>query len=120
MFADVTKDTRIVREEIFGPVVTVTRFSNEDEAVSIVNESDYGLTTAIYTADTTRGFRVARRIDVGMAFINNYFRGVIARRSAARSTPAMAARRVLPPPPAPPARPRRRSRGTRRKPGSSR
>ena len=57
--------------------MTVTRFSDEDEAVSIVNESDYGLTTAIYTADTTRGFRVARRIDVGMVFINNYFRGVI-------------------------------------------
>src|SRR5215472_7351634 len=56
----------IVREEIFGPVVTVTRFSDEDEAVAIVNESEYGPTTAIYTADTTRGFRVARRIDVGM------------------------------------------------------
>jgi acyl-CoA reductase-like NAD-dependent aldehyde dehydrogenase len=77
LFTDVTRDMRIVREEIFGPVVTVTRFSDEDEAVSIVNESDYGLTTAVYTADTTRGFRVARRIDVGMAFINNYFRGVI-------------------------------------------
>jgi acyl-CoA reductase-like NAD-dependent aldehyde dehydrogenase len=58
-------------------VVTVTRFSDEDEAVAIVNESEYGLTTAIYSADTTRGFRVARRIDVGMVFINNYFRGVI-------------------------------------------
>jgi hypothetical protein len=49
---------------------------DEDEAVSIVNESEYGLTTAIYSADTTRAFRVARRIDVGMVFINNYFRGV--------------------------------------------
>jgi acyl-CoA reductase-like NAD-dependent aldehyde dehydrogenase len=77
LFTDVTRDMRIVREEIFGPVVTVTRFSDEDEAVSIVNESEYGLTTAIYTADTTRGFRVARRIDVGMVFVNNYFRGVI-------------------------------------------
>jgi acyl-CoA reductase-like NAD-dependent aldehyde dehydrogenase len=68
---------RIAREEIFGPVVTVTSFSDEDEAVSIVNESEYGLTTALYSADTTRAFRVARRIDVGMVFINNYFRGVI-------------------------------------------
>jgi integrase len=49
---------RIVREEIFGPAVTVTRSSDEDEAV-------------------TRGFRVARRTDVGMVFVNNYFRGVI-------------------------------------------
>jgi acyl-CoA reductase-like NAD-dependent aldehyde dehydrogenase len=55
----------------------VTRFSDEDEAVPIVNESEYGLTTAIYSADPTRAFRVARRIDVGMVFINNYFRGVI-------------------------------------------
>jgi acyl-CoA reductase-like NAD-dependent aldehyde dehydrogenase len=77
LFADVTRTMRIVREEIFGPVVTVTRFSDEDEAVSIVNESQYGLTTAVYSADTTRAFRVARRVDVGMVFINNYFRGVI-------------------------------------------
>ena len=77
LFTDVTRDMRIVREEIFGPVVTVTRFSDEDEAVSIVNESEYGLTAAVYSADTTRAFRVARRVDVGMVFINNYFRGVI-------------------------------------------
>jgi acyl-CoA reductase-like NAD-dependent aldehyde dehydrogenase len=77
LFTDVTRDMRIAREEIFGPVVTVTRFCDEDEAVSIMNESEYGLTTAIYSADTTRAFRVARRIDVGMVFINNYFRGVI-------------------------------------------
>ena len=73
LFTDVTRRMRIVNEEIFGPVVTVTRFSDEDEAVAIVNESEYGLTSAIYTVDTTRGFRVARRIDVGMVFINNYF-----------------------------------------------
>jgi acyl-CoA reductase-like NAD-dependent aldehyde dehydrogenase len=77
LFTDVTRVMRIAREEIFGPVVTVTRFGDEDEAVSIVNESEYGLTTAIYSADTTRAFRVARRIDVGMVFINNYFRGVL-------------------------------------------
>jgi acyl-CoA reductase-like NAD-dependent aldehyde dehydrogenase len=77
LFTGVTRDMRIAREEIFGPVVTVTSFRDEDEAVSIVNESEYGLTTAIYSADTTRAFRVARRIDVGMVFINNYFRGVI-------------------------------------------
>jgi acyl-CoA reductase-like NAD-dependent aldehyde dehydrogenase len=75
LFTDVTRDMRIVTDEIFGPVVTVTRFSDEDEAVSITNESEYGLTSAIYTADSTRAFRVARRIDVGMVFINNYFRG---------------------------------------------
>lgn len=67
----------IAREEIFGPVVTVTRFSDEDEAVAITNESEYGLTSAIHTADSARGFRVARRVEAGMVFINNYFRGVL-------------------------------------------
>jgi acyl-CoA reductase-like NAD-dependent aldehyde dehydrogenase len=75
LFTDVTRGMRVATEEIFGPVVTVTRFSDEDEAVAITNESEYGLTSAVYTADVTRGFRVARRIDVGMVFINNYFRG---------------------------------------------
>jgi acyl-CoA reductase-like NAD-dependent aldehyde dehydrogenase len=75
LFVDVTPDMRIMRDEIFGPVVTVTRFGDEDEAVSIVNQSDYGLTTAIYSADAHRAFRVSRRIDVGMVFINHYFRG---------------------------------------------
>jgi len=75
LFTDVTREMRIATEEIFGPVVAVIRFSDEDEAVAIANESEYGLTSAIYTADSTRGFRVARRIEVGMVFINNYFRG---------------------------------------------
>jgi acyl-CoA reductase-like NAD-dependent aldehyde dehydrogenase len=77
LFTDVTRTMRIAREEIFGPVVTVTRFSDEDEAVAITNESEYGLTSAIYTADSARGFRLARRIESGMVFINNYFRGVL-------------------------------------------
>ena len=75
LFTDVTREMRIATEEIFGPVVAVARFSDEDEAVAIANESEYGLTSAIYTADSARGFRMARRIEVGMVFINNYFRG---------------------------------------------
>jgi acyl-CoA reductase-like NAD-dependent aldehyde dehydrogenase len=75
LFTDVTRAMRIATEEIFGPVVAVMRFSDEDEAVAIANESEYGLTSAIYTADSARGFRVARRIEVGMVFLNNYFRG---------------------------------------------
>jgi acyl-CoA reductase-like NAD-dependent aldehyde dehydrogenase len=75
--SDVSRDMRIATEEIFGPVVSVTRFTDEDEAVAITNESEYGLTSAIYTAESARAFRVARRIDVGMVFINNYFRGVL-------------------------------------------
>ena len=75
MFTDVTREMRIATEEIFGPVVAVMRFSDEDEAVAIANESEYGLTSAIYTADSARGFRMARRIEAGMVFLNNYFRG---------------------------------------------
>jgi acyl-CoA reductase-like NAD-dependent aldehyde dehydrogenase len=75
LFTEVTPEMRIATEEIFGPVVTVTRFSDEDDAVAISNASEYGLTSAVYTADATRGFRVARRVEVGMVFLNNYFRG---------------------------------------------
>jgi acyl-CoA reductase-like NAD-dependent aldehyde dehydrogenase len=77
LFTDVTRGMRIAREEMFGPIATITRFSDEDEAVAIVNENEYGLTSAIYSRDATRAFRVARRIDVGMVFINNYLRGVL-------------------------------------------
>jgi acyl-CoA reductase-like NAD-dependent aldehyde dehydrogenase len=75
LFTNVTRTMRIATEEIFGPVVAVMRFSDEDEAVAIANESEYALTSAIYTADSTRGFRMARRVEVGMVFLNNYFRG---------------------------------------------
>ena len=54
VFADVTHSMRIAREEMFGPVVTVTRISGEDEAVEITNESQYGLTCAVYTRDSAR------------------------------------------------------------------
>jgi acyl-CoA reductase-like NAD-dependent aldehyde dehydrogenase len=57
---------RIAKEEMFGPVVTVTSFESEDEAVSITNESAYGLTACIFTRDMERSNRVSRRVDVGM------------------------------------------------------
>jgi acyl-CoA reductase-like NAD-dependent aldehyde dehydrogenase len=51
---------RIATEEIFGPVVTVTVFDSEDEAVAIANEPEYGLLASIYTRDSERAFRTAR------------------------------------------------------------
>lgn len=75
LFTGVTRDMQIANDEMFGPVVTVTVFDTEDEVVSIANASEYGLTAAIYTRDSDRAFRVARRLDVGMVFVNNYFRG---------------------------------------------
>lgn len=76
LFTGVTRSMRIAKEEMFGPIVTVTRFDDEDEAVSIANESEFGLTSALFTSDSARAFRIARRIDVGMVFINNYSRGL--------------------------------------------
>ena len=77
LLTGVTRRMRVATEEIFGPVVTVTAFETEDEAVSIANESEYGLMCGIYTGDMQRALRAARRIDVGMVFVNNYFRGIM-------------------------------------------
>lgn len=74
LFTNVTRNMRIAKEEMFGPIVTVNIFDTYDEAVSIANDTDYGLVTAIFSQDTTKALRAAREIDVGMAFINNYSR----------------------------------------------
>jgi acyl-CoA reductase-like NAD-dependent aldehyde dehydrogenase len=77
LLADVRPDARVAQEEIFGPVVTVTAFETEEDAVAIVNSSEYGLFAGLYTRDSERALRVARRIDVGVVLINNYFRGLL-------------------------------------------
>jgi succinate-semialdehyde dehydrogenase/glutarate-semialdehyde dehydrogenase len=59
------------REEFFGPVALVFRVKNEDEAVALANDSDFGLGGSVFTADVARGKRVASRIDTGMVFINH-------------------------------------------------
>lgn len=70
IFADVSNDMRIAQEEIFGPVVCVERFSGDDEAVSIANDSIFGLGGAVWSGDTARGLRVARRIRTGAVSVN--------------------------------------------------
>lgn len=77
LLANVKRTMRIAKEEMFGPVQTVTPFQDEDEAVSILNESEYGLTAAIFTKDMERALRVSRKIDVGMVWINQYFRNIM-------------------------------------------
>jgi acyl-CoA reductase-like NAD-dependent aldehyde dehydrogenase len=77
LFRDVSRDMIIAQDEMFGPVVTVTPFETEDEAVSITNQSKYGLTNIIYSRDNEKCLRTARRIDAGMVFINNYFRNLL-------------------------------------------
>ena len=62
---------RIAREEIFGPVVTVTPFRDEAEAIAIANDSTYGLSGSIWTRDIGRALRVARAIETGNLSINS-------------------------------------------------
>lgn len=70
VFVDVTNDMTIAREEIFGPVLAVIAYDSEDDAVRIANDSDYGLSAAVWSADEQRALRVARRIRSGTVNIN--------------------------------------------------
>ena len=65
-------DTRCSTEEIFGPVVTLHRFSDEDEAVAIANNTRYGLAGSIWTSDLERGRRVSEAIETGMVWVNSW------------------------------------------------
>lgn len=70
IFADVTNDMRVAREEIFGPVLVVIPFEDEDEAVRIANDTPYGLAAYIQTGDADRAERVARHLKAGAVHIN--------------------------------------------------
>lgn len=72
VFADCRRDMRIVREEIFGPVLTVERFRTEAEAVALGNDTIYGLAGAVWTSDAGRAQRVANRLRHGTVWINDY------------------------------------------------
>ncbi|MGW4346696.1 aldehyde dehydrogenase [Streptomyces sp. NPDC004690] len=70
VFTDVRPDMRIAQEEIFGPVLSVLAFDDEDEAVAIANDSDYGLNGSVFTADPEHALAVARRIRTGTVELN--------------------------------------------------
>jgi len=72
VLTDVRRDMRIVREEVFGPVLTVESFSTEDEAIAMANDTTYGLAGAVWTADASRAQRVANRLRHGTVWINDY------------------------------------------------
>ncbi|MGL5949226.1 MAG: aldehyde dehydrogenase [Aeromonas sp.] len=72
IFTDVTAEMRIFREEIFGPVLTVTLFDSLPEAIALANDSDYGLAAGIWTADLNQALRCARQLRAGSVFINNW------------------------------------------------
>jgi succinate-semialdehyde dehydrogenase / glutarate-semialdehyde dehydrogenase len=66
----VAADAEILRTEIFGPVAPIVTFADEDEAVRLANDTEYGLVSYVYTADLARGLRVAERIEAGMVGLN--------------------------------------------------
>ena len=70
VFADVTPDMTIAREEIFGPVLCLMRYDTEDEAVAIANGTPYGLAAAVWSGDQEHAVRVARRLRAGQVEIN--------------------------------------------------
>jgi acyl-CoA reductase-like NAD-dependent aldehyde dehydrogenase len=70
VFSEATNDMRIAREEIFGPVLTVISYRDEDEALRIANDSEYGLAGSVFTADTDRGYGVAARVRSGTFGVN--------------------------------------------------
>ncbi len=70
VFADVTQEMRIAREEIFGPVLSILPYSDEEDAIRIANDSEYGLTGYIQSGDIERARRLARRIRAGSVLLN--------------------------------------------------
>ncbi|WP_028281371.1 NAD-dependent succinate-semialdehyde dehydrogenase [Arthrobacter sp. H5] len=70
VLTDVAPDSRILQEEIFGPVAPIVTFATEDEAVRLANNTEYGLVAYVFTRDLNRGLRIGERLDTGMLGLN--------------------------------------------------
>ena len=73
IFTQVRPEMAVAREEIFGPVLAIMSCQDDDHAVTLANDSDFGLAAGVWTADSARGLRLAHRIGAGTVYINNYF-----------------------------------------------
>ena len=72
VLTEVTHDMRLMREEIFGPVVPIVTVDSEDEAIALANDSDFGLGASVWTMNRAKGERIARRVQAGMVWVNDH------------------------------------------------
>ncbi|WP_414644100.1 aldehyde dehydrogenase family protein [Bosea sp. (in: a-proteobacteria)] len=70
VFADVTQSMRIVQEEVFGPVLSVFPWSDEDEVLAMANATEFGLTGVVWSRDISQALRVAKRLETGYIWVN--------------------------------------------------
>jgi len=75
VLGDVSRNMRVAREEVFGPVLALMEFGDEEEAIQIANDSEYGLVAGIWCGELGLAHRVARRVRTGQVFVNNYGAG---------------------------------------------
>ena len=75
LFTGVRNDMTIAREEIFGPVASVIPFSGIDEAISVANDTIYGLAAGVWTRDVDTAFRLVREIEAGVIWVNSFDEG---------------------------------------------
>ena len=73
VFSGLTNQSRLAQEEVFGPVVAIIPYDDEEEVIRIANDTVFGLAAGIWTRDTNRAIRMADRIQAGTVYINNYF-----------------------------------------------
>ena len=76
VYTNADNDMRIAREEIFGPVVAVIPFDDEESAIAMANDSDFGLAAGLWTRDLSRAHRVASRLEAGQVFVNTWGTGI--------------------------------------------
>jgi aldehyde dehydrogenase (NAD+) len=72
VFAGVTNDMAIAQDEIFGPIAPIIKVNDEEEALHVANQTEYGLSSAVFTRDKERGVNFALRVEAGMTHVNDH------------------------------------------------